>query len=210
MNEMTKAALRAMKYMPEIQRCIVYTDGPCRDDRPRGSREFFCNTELDLIENKTTIYPYRGVTMDLLGEVDVVKNPILKWIRYRDVYTQVETDLVSDVNPRKALVIEQPLSWLESSNGARLPRQLAKQREYETRVEVNRRAMEAKALEFFEKNPTKLKYWEERIERSLLPVETLQGLVVNPAWPQREHPKEELELDPESATATAVGKLWFK
>ena len=77
-------------------------------------------------------------------------------------------------------------------------------------MEVDRETMEAKALEFFEKNPTKLKYWEERIERSLLPVETLQGLVVNPAWPQREHPKEELELDPESATATAVGKLWFK
>ena len=77
-------------------------------------------------------------------------------------------------------------------------------------MEVDRETMEAKALEFFEKNPTKLKYWEERLGKSLLPVETLQSLVVNPAWPQREHPKEELELDPESATATAVSKLWFK
>ena len=78
MNEMTKAALRAMKYIPEIQRCIVYTDGPCRDDQPRGSKEFFCNLKLDLIEKKTTIYPYRGVTMDLSEEVDTMTNPILK------------------------------------------------------------------------------------------------------------------------------------
>ena len=112
-SKITDAALRAMRYMPEILKYVVYTDGPCRDDQPRGSKEFFCNLKLDLIEKKTTIYPYRGVTMDLSEEADTMTNPILKWIRYRDVHTKVETDLVGDLGPRKTVFIEQPLSWVD-------------------------------------------------------------------------------------------------
>jgi len=122
------------------------------------------------------------------------------WMRYKESKTSREVDLVANAFEHQDLV-EGP-TWVEYGNGARLPKALQLQPHYPRKDPLPRAwytGAIARADEFKnnDKPATKLFYWEERVQRPLLHVQTSDDLRV-PRVILRETPLEEMHLDPNS------------
>jgi len=131
------------------------------------------------------------------------------WMRYKDTKTDSEVDLVAKANEFENLVEGQ--LWIEYESGVRLPRALQLQNCHPRIGSLSWYSGALDKADGFknaEKPATKLFYWEERVQRSLLHVRTNSGLVV-PKVILRETPLEEMQLDPDSEEGQKPKELWW-
>lgn len=131
------------------------------------------------------------------------------WMRNEDLRTGKEIDLVARAAEFQNLVEGQP--WAEYEDGVRLPKALRRQPHHPLKDPLAWYAGAVVAADEFknaEKPATKLFYWEERLHRSLLHVQTTSGLRV-PKVIRRETPFEEMHLDPNSEEGQKPKELWW-
>jgi len=101
--------------------------------------------------------------------------------------------------PKHQLEMLEGPSWLQLGHGARLPRAIRREQEYDWRYTTPLETLIDNAMKARKKyRPgAALWYWEDRVGRKLLHVQTHKGHEL-PDYPRRERPLEEQDMDPYS------------
>lgn len=183
---------------------------------PRETEEVFSFFyTINCVEDITTVYPvatfycHRGLgdAGDLQWETDsqpLKGNQVEEgmWMRYSIPSSGQEVDLL-DASPLWDLpesqlgsLLEGP-SWVQLGHGARLPYAHRRGHEYGWPYTTPLEALMDNAVKAREQHPpgSRLWYWEDRVGRNLLHVQTYKGHDL-PECPKRERPLEELDMDP--------------
>lgn len=171
--------------------------------RPVDTLEFLYS--MDILRATTTIYP-----LALVVTAKYVIDDGL-WMRYLNPLTNEEIDVL-DIAQGRALVrlVEGPI-WRQWNIGLRLlPRQRSRHHKYSSTTTdiIDYCAKDLATYRHHHPLKSRLWYWEERVGRKLVHVQTVQGTDL-PACPTRECPDEELALDPASELAQQLIDLKF-
>ncbi|KAK5095511.1 hypothetical protein LTR70_003435 [Exophiala xenobiotica] len=169
---------------------------------------------ISCIDDITTVYPFakfcgtRGIggIGDLEAEEGTQSEDDSqvdegKWMRYSIPSNGQEVDIIDARNmlnlPKHQLEMLEGPSWLQLGHGARLPRAIRREQEYDWRYTTPLVTLIDNAMKARKKyRPgAALWYWEDRVGRKLLHVQTHKGHEL-PDYPRRERPQEEQDMDP--------------
>lgn len=179
-------ALLNQGYLPSIERFVVV--GCVYLDKPDVAT--FQNLyKADVVANTVTSYPCAQTHPGW---------QYTWWMRFMNHNTGAEVDL--DATAAELQEFVEDSYWIQYNNGVRLPQDLQLQPHHPSQNRLawyNNAITQAEEFRNQEGPVTKLFYWEDRVRRSLLHVQTSNGLLV-PKVIRRETPVEEMYLDPNS------------
>lgn len=162
---------------------------------------FACHFLIDIKKNTTTVYPaYLGPGP--WHEPFLNDHPIYAddnaWMLYRNPKTGQVCNFIDRTFQNCHIFVDEP-SWWTAEGGVRLPMDIAhtdgcKMLKWLTPQHKDRVIARFKRLRKPGKVQTRLWYWEERVGRPLINIQTFKGVFL-PDRPERESPPEEQQFN---------------